>query len=109
MPIYHIQKVPSKNIIFWAFCRHNKIKIRVHAHIWAYVYCPLLCLSFMVQSQIFLYRDAQEMIIYQICYILGGCIIKLSSRQRPFTDAVVAKRCRDSETSPKDPTMDGAF
>ena len=35
----YIKKVPSKNIIFWAFCRHNKIKIMVHAHnIWAYVY-----------------------------------------------------------------------
>ena len=40
MPIYHIKKVSFKKIIFWAFCRHNKIKIRVHAHIWAYVYCP---------------------------------------------------------------------
>ena len=40
MPIYHIKKVASKNIIFWAFCRHNKMKIRVHAHIWAYLYCP---------------------------------------------------------------------
>ena len=24
MPIHDIQKVPSKNIIFWAFCRQNK-------------------------------------------------------------------------------------
>ena len=28
MPIYDIKKVSSKNIIFWAFCRHDKIKIR---------------------------------------------------------------------------------
>ena len=33
MPIDEEKKVPSKNIIFWAFCRHKKIKIRVYVHI----------------------------------------------------------------------------
>ena len=40
MPIDEEKKVLSKNIIFWAFCRHKKIKIRVYVYIWAYVYCP---------------------------------------------------------------------
>ena len=66
MPIYHIKKVPSKNIIFWTFCRHNKNKIRFYVHIWAYLYYPQLC--HFCPIRIFLYRNAQEMIIYKIGY-----------------------------------------
>ena len=87
------KKGSIKNIIFWSFCRHEKIKTRVHVH------CPYMdidilpkTLSFLVQSQIFLYRDAQDMIIYQIGYFwVGDCIIKFSSRRRPFTGAAVEK------------------
>ena len=43
-----------------------------------------------------------------------GCIVKLSSRRRPFTGAAVAwsssgVETKDSETSPKVPPMGGAF
>ena len=60
MPIYHIKKIPSKNIIFWTY-----MGIRI---------LPIT-LSFLVQSRIFLYMDAQEMIIYkfyQISCFLDG-------------------------------------
>ena len=62
-----------KNIIFWAFCKHNKNKIRVqfpymgngHTYIAhnSVIFSPI---------PIFLYRDAHEIIIYQLCYFLGA-------------------------------------
>ena len=70
--------------------------------IYGHTYILPITLSFLVQSRIFLYRDAQQMIIYQISYIMGGwelgCIIKLSFRQRPFTGAAVAWSAKGVET-----------
>ena len=69
MPIYHIKKGSIKNIIFWAFCSIIRLKNSVcpymiygHTNIAA----PIT-LSFFVQNLRFLYTNAQEMIIYQIC------------------------------------------
>ena len=44
------------------------------------------------------YRDAQELIIYQIGYFLGGCLIKFRSRRRPFAGTVVARSAKGVET-----------
>ena len=60
------EKVSIKNIIFRAFCRHNKIKIRVHAHIWAYVYSTQLC-HFWSNHEIFIYVCPRD-------YFLGGWV-----------------------------------
>ena len=71
--------------------------------------------SFLVQSRKFLYRDAQEMIIYQISYNLGGLEVKVISTSAPATPRDGrARRAEpesrgDSETSPKVPPMGGAF
>ena len=61
------KKGSIKNIIFWAFCRHNKIRIRVRAHIWAYVYCPLLC-HFWSSPEIFYIRMARKW-AHELCAI----------------------------------------
>ena len=67
--------------------------------------------SFLVQSRKFLYRDAQEMIIYQIGYVLGGlgALLNPSSSDAYIRARPSRESRRDSEISPKVPPMGGAF
>ena len=72
MPIYHLKKVPSHQKIL--HFGHSVDIIRSNKGAYPYMGIPILTITllFLVQSQIILYRDAQEMVIYQIGYLLRG-------------------------------------
>ena len=82
MPIYYINKVLSKNIIFW-----HSVARRLELNLIMHPTYPKNNLSGRESSLVSLYKN----------------IIHGRGRR------VERKRCRDSETSPKDPPVGAAF
>ena len=51
VPLYSVWKVPSRDLVFCAFCRHGEVGVGLRFHTWA---CVLpVTLSFLVQSRWF--------------------------------------------------------